>query len=134
MTADHRSAFDLAAWIFVHAFFGASLIQPLKESGAAEWHLGYALLAGAACLVGAVLLAFGLRNCARLWQMRRGTASNRSLMAVGLFGVLCGLLSDGPITSGVWKWESLLFAALASYFLVILGLEMRAKTLRAQPR
>lgn len=128
-SADHGT-FDLAVLIFVQAFFGSAVIMPLKEEGA-PWSVTYAVLVGAGCLGGLVLVGFALRNCGRLWRTPRGSASTRSLFALGLFAPIFGLLGSGPFSSGVWRWDATLFVLLALFFAVLLGRELTSRTGRS---
>ena len=130
MRSGDHSTFDLAVLIFVQAFFGSAVIMPLKEEGA-PWSVIYAVLAGAGCLGGLVLIGFALRNCVRLWRTPRGSAATRTLVALAAFALICGLSSSGPFSVGVWRWDATLFAALAFFFVAIFGRELTSRTGRS---
>lgn len=91
------------------------------------------MLSAASCLLGSVLMAFGVRNCVRLWRLPRGAAPAGSMRVLGLFALLFGLLAilcAGPLSTGMWMWEAVLFTGLASYFLLVLARELNARTQR----
>lgn len=123
MTAKPLPTWPLPVMALVQVHFGTVLVSPLRESGA-PWGAGYASLSALASLTGLVVLAFAVRNCIRLWQVQPWEASWALVAATVLVTLFSALVATGPMTIGVWHWESLIPGTLAVYLIVVLVREM----------
>jgi hypothetical protein len=99
------------------------LVAPLREPGA-SWNVGYAALSTVSNLAGLAILALAARNCSRLWRASQEQASLALAVATALVSLFSALVATGPMTIGVWHWESLVPATLALYLAVVLGREV----------
>jgi hypothetical protein len=117
-----QPAWPLPVMALVQVHFGTALVSPLRESGA-PWSVGYAVLSGIASLGGLVVLAFAVRNCIRLWQVQPWEASWTLVAATVLVTLFSALVATGPVSIGLWRWESLIPGTLAVYLIVVLARE-----------
>jgi hypothetical protein len=113
----------LPVMALVQMHFGTVLVSPLRESGA-PWSVSYAVLSALASLAGLVVYAFAVRNCLRLWHVPPWKASWALVAATILVALFSALVATGPMSIGLWRWESLIPGALAVYLIVILVREM----------
>jgi hypothetical protein len=107
----------------VQVHFGTVLLSPLSESGA-SWSFSYVVLSALASLAGLVVLAFAVRNCIRLWQVPIWEASWALVVATVLVALFSALVATGPMSIGLWRWNSLIPGTLAVYLIVVLVREM----------
>ena len=104
---------------------------PLREPGA-SWDAGYAALSTIASVACLAILALAARNCMRLWRVPPGEASWALVAAAGLVGLFSALWATGPLTIGVWHWESLVPATFAVYLVVVLVREVKRRLARSK--
>jgi len=117
---------------FAQVWVATVLVARPREPGA-SWDAGYAALSVIASLAGLAILTLAARNCIRLWRVPAREASWTLVAATTLVGLLSALAATGPMTIGVWHWESLAPATLAMYLLVVLVREVNRRLARSAP-
>lgn len=85
-----------------------------------------------ASLVGLAVLALAARNCMRVWRVPPGEASWALVAATGLVSLFSALWATGPLTIGVWHWESLVPGAFAVYLVVVVVREVNRRLARSK--
>ena len=116
---------------FAQVWVGTVLIAPLREPDA-SWHHGYAALSTIASLAGLAILALAARNCMRLWRVPPEEASWALVAAAGMVGLFSALWATGPLTIGVWHWDSLVPATFAVYLGVVVVREVKKRLARSK--
>lgn len=131
MKTKAQPTWPLPVLAFGRVWVGTVLIAPLRRSGA-SWDAGYAALSTIATLAGLAILLVAARNCMRLWRVPPEEASWALVAAAGLVGLVSALAATGPLTIGVWHWESLVPATFAVYLVALLVREGNKRWARSR--
>ncbi len=123
MTPRSSPSWSLPVTAFAQVWVAAVLVSPPREPGT-PWAFGYAALSGIVSLAGLAVLAFAVRNCGRLWRVPPGQASWALVAASALVASVSLLVATGPVSIGVWDWESLMPGALGAYLIVVVVREV----------
>lgn len=102
------------------------LVAPLREPGA-SWNAAYAALSMVSNLAGVAILALAARNCTRLWKVSQGQASWALVATTASVSLFSAVVATGPMTIGVWHFESLIPATLALYLAIVLVREVKTR-------
>jgi hypothetical protein len=127
VTAKPTPVWPLPVLALLQVVFGMALVPGVDELDG-SWTVGFALVWTIVTVGGCALLVLAVRNCRRLWRVAPGEESWSMVVAVGLAGAFSWLWATGPLSIGVWHWDSLVHGAFGAYLVVVLARELRRRS------